>query len=237
MSSWRTQCLERLTPVAASPASLFKELQAIVAELEFEYCSFVLTTPVPTSRPNVAWSSNYPAPWVDRYLSNKYLDIDPIVRRTAADVRPLVWSEALLEEQPGFREDARAYGICHGWALALHGPHMATGLLSLARSHQPVTAAELDAKEMKLVWLSHVIQGMAGEAEMQGQVPESACQLTTRECEVLRWSAAGKSADEIGTILGITRRTVTFHITSTLRKLNVTNKTQAVAKALLWRLI
>ena len=44
-------------------------------------------------------------------------------------------------------------------------------------------------------------------------------------------------AFEIGTILGITERTVTFHVTSSLYKFDVTNKTQAVAKALLLRLI
>lgn len=237
MSDWRSDCLERLIPISGSSASLLKQIETIASELEFEYCSYVMTIPDPITNPRVAWSSNYPDRWVDRYLSNKYLDIDPIVRRTENDVRPLVWSSNLFEEQPGFWEDARAYGISHGWALAVHGPHRATGLLSLARSHQPIGVSELGEKEMKLVWLSHVILAMIGEAESKTRVPELAYQLTGREREVLRWSAAGKTAEEIGTILGITARTVTFHVTSSLCKLDVTNKTQAVAKALIWGLI
>lgn len=90
---------------------------------------------------------------------------------------------------------------------------------------------------MRLVWLSHVVHGLIGTMELQRLIPARDCELTARECEVLRWSAAGKTADEIGQILGITERTVTFHITSSLTKLNVANKTQAVAKALLLEMI
>lgn len=237
MNGWRSDCLERLMPISGSSADLLRQLEMIATELEFEYCSYVMTVPIPITKPSMVWSSNYPARWVDRYLSSKYLDIDPIVRRAENDVRPLVWSSDLFEEQPEFWEDARAYGIRYGWALAVHGPHRATGLLSLARSHQPIGVFELDEKEMKLVWLSHVIQAMVGAAESKTRVPESAYQLTDREREVLRWSAAGKTAEEIGTILGITGRTVTFHVTASLCKLDVTNKTQAVAKALILGLI
>ena len=114
---------------------------------------------------------------------------------------------------------------------------MTTGMLSLARSHQAVTSSELAETEMKLVWLSHVIHGLISSAEIQRLMPTSDCELTTRESEVLRRSAAGKTADEIGRILGVSERTVTFHVTSSLTKLDVTNKTQAVAKAMLWGML
>lgn len=237
MTNWRTDCLERLMSVSTSSADLLKQLEIIAAELEFEYCSYVMTLPVPIAKPRVTWSSNYPARWRDRYLSSKYLDIDPIVQRTAVSAHPLVWAGDDFNEQPAFWEDARAHGISYGWALTVHGPHMATGLLSLARSHQAVADSELDDKEIKFVWLAHLVQGMLGAIELKTRIPESAHPLTNRECEILRWSAAGKTAEEIGKILGITERTVTFHVTSSLCKLDVTNKTQAVAKALLLRLI
>jgi len=64
-------------------------------------------------------------------------------------------------------------------------------------------------------------------------MPGPAAELTAREREVLRWSATGKTVGEIGAILGISERTVTFHVTSTLVKLDVVNKTQAVSKALI----
>lgn len=234
MNAWREDSLNRLTLSARdSPAEVLKELAKIVQHLGFEYCSYVLRIPFPLSSPSVTWASTYPAHWLDHYFKNNYLEIDPLIQRTSRDLSPVVWTDDLFDSQPAFWEEARSHSVRHGWAFATHGKHMTTGMLSLARSHQTVTPSELAETEMKLVWLSHVAHGLIGTAEIQRLVPGSDCELTARESEVLRWSAAGKTAEEIGTILGISERTVTFHITSSLVKLDVTNKTQAVAKALL----
>jgi DNA-binding NarL/FixJ family response regulator len=67
--------------------------------------------------------------------------------------------------------------------------------------------------------------------------PPAALELSEREREVLRWTAAGKTSSETGTILGISARTVNFHVTSILLKLNAVNKTQAVVKAVMLDLL
>jgi DNA-binding CsgD family transcriptional regulator len=56
--------------------------------------------------------------------------------------------------------------------------------------------------------------------------------LTTREREILRWLAAGKSNSEIATILEIKPRTVHKHLEHMFRKLGVENRTAAVVRAL-----
>lgn len=61
--------------------------------------------------------------------------------------------------------------------------------------------------------------------------------LTDREMCVLSWTAAGKTASAIAMILGISPRTVNFHITTLLMKLDAANKTQAVAKAVMLGLL
>jgi DNA-binding CsgD family transcriptional regulator len=61
--------------------------------------------------------------------------------------------------------------------------------------------------------------------------------LTPREREVLTWVARGKSAAEIGKILHISKRTVDEHALTAVRKLGAANRTQAVAIALLHRII
>jgi len=61
--------------------------------------------------------------------------------------------------------------------------------------------------------------------------------LTPREREVLWWAGEGKSAQEIGKILRITKRTVDEHTQRATRKLGAGNRTQAVATALRERLI
>ena len=55
--------------------------------------------------------------------------------------------------------------------------------------------------------------------------------LSEREAEILRWMRAGKTNQEIGLILNISPFTVKNHVQKILRKLNVTNRTQAVAKS------
>ena len=57
-------------------------------------------------------------------------------------------------------------------------------------------------------------------------------ELTDREQQVLQLLAVGKSNQEIAAEFGITASTVKFHINNILSKLNVSDRTQAVVKAL-----
>ena len=55
--------------------------------------------------------------------------------------------------------------------------------------------------------------------------------LNDRELQCLTWSGRGKTSPEIATILGLSKRTVNFHIENACRKLNVATRTEAVVKA------
>ena len=55
-------------------------------------------------------------------------------------------------------------------------------------------------------------------------------ELSARETEVLRWIALGKTNTEIGSILNISAFTVKNHVQRILKKLDVSNRTQAVGK-------
>jgi DNA-binding response OmpR family regulator len=61
--------------------------------------------------------------------------------------------------------------------------------------------------------------------------------LGTREIETLTWAARGKTFAEIGAILGLSRRTVEFHLENARRKLGVPTRTQALIKAAVGELI
>lgn len=56
--------------------------------------------------------------------------------------------------------------------------------------------------------------------------------LTTREVSCLQWAAQGKTSWEVGMILGLSERTVNFHIHNACRKLNVHSRQAAIALAL-----
>jgi len=56
---------------------------------------------------------------------------------------------------------------------------------------------------------------------------QNACQLTTRELEILHLAAEGYTNGQIARSLWVTEQTVKFHLTNTYRKLGVANRTQA----------
>jgi DNA-binding response OmpR family regulator len=61
--------------------------------------------------------------------------------------------------------------------------------------------------------------------------------LSDREAEILTWAARGKTSSEVGQILGLTKRTVDFHIDNARTKLGAATRTEAVIKAATARLI
>lgn len=55
--------------------------------------------------------------------------------------------------------------------------------------------------------------------------------LSPRQTECLRWASQGKTSKETAAILGVSERTVNFHLYSAFVKLHVHCKHAAVAKA------
>ena len=62
-------------------------------------------------------------------------------------------------------------------------------------------------------------------------------ELNDREIETLTWAARGKTSAEIAQILGLTKRTIDFHIDNARAKLGAATRTEAVIKAATGRLI
>jgi DNA-binding CsgD family transcriptional regulator len=88
------------------------------------------------------------------------------------------------------------------------------------------------------------IEGRPSDPVVQKSTAEHAAQdhhawelLSTREVEVLRWTKIGKSAWEVGQILGINQSTVAKHVSSAALKLGCAGKHAAVLAAIKQRLI
>jgi LuxR family transcriptional regulator, quorum-sensing system regulator LasR len=63
-------------------------------------------------------------------------------------------------------------------------------------------------------------------------VDGSSVRLSPRQREVLMWSAEGKTTWETSIIMKCTEATVNYHLRQVIRKLDATNKTHAVSRAL-----
>jgi LuxR family quorum-sensing transcriptional regulator LasR len=63
-------------------------------------------------------------------------------------------------------------------------------------------------------------------------VDDGPVRLSPRQREVLTWSAEGKTTWETSIIIKCTEATVNYHLRQVIRKLEATNKTHAVWRAL-----
>jgi LuxR family quorum sensing-dependent transcriptional regulator len=63
-------------------------------------------------------------------------------------------------------------------------------------------------------------------------IPAPRERLTSREIEIMTWTARGKTQWEVAALLSISEETVKRHIRNARRKLGATNKTHAIALAL-----
>ncbi len=60
---------------------------------------------------------------------------------------------------------------------------------------------------------------------------EKSFSLSPREREVLKWLRLGKTSWDISVIMRISERTVNYHVNNIMKKLDVTNRLQAVSEA------
>ena len=140
----------------------------------------------------------------------------------AAD-RPVHLAEALASSSAA--NVLAEAGLDDGLAMPVRLPDSRLGIAVLL-------GEKVDRDESDVLALVALVQ--TAVAQLGHLTPEAsaAAMLTPREREVLRWTAAGKTADASASILGISVRTVEYHLLNAARKLNTANRTHTVVEAL-----
>ncbi|HEV3105763.1 MAG TPA: autoinducer binding domain-containing protein [Trinickia sp.] len=235
-SSLRWQDCYDALHAATDEHQLFEKLTGFAKRLGFEYCCYGIRAPLPVSNPAVSIFDTYPAGWMKHYQESNFIAVDPTVREGMRSTSLILWPEA-SSSVPPLWSDAHDFGLRVGVAHSSWAAHGAYGLLTLARSADALTSAEIAALSQEMRWLSSLSHALMSELLVPKLVPEAIIVLTPREIEVLCWTGEGKTSFEIGQILKISERTVNFHVNNVLLKLNATNKVQAVVKAIALGLI
>jgi DNA-binding CsgD family transcriptional regulator len=160
---------------------------------------------------------------------------DPVMQHCKRQSLPIIWDQATYTSQGQgelWEEQAR-YGYQTGIAMALHLPEGRHFMLGVDRDRALPTDRNALTRVVADLQLFAV---HALDAAMRILVPSDPTSetptLTPRELESLRWTMDGKTAWEVGTILGISERTAVLHLNNAMRKLGCVNKHQAVLKAL-----
>ncbi len=166
---------------------------------------------------------------------------EPMVTRATEQPLPFFWVTSDPRDTDGelpdlvFQDPLCRHGIDaevdHGWAVPVHDATgrvtvmSFTGSRDLARFKQTIEAHRAALHAMAIYFHVHVCKVMS----LPPDAP--AFDLTPRERQCLEWAAQGKSRADIGQIIGLSPRTVKFHLENAQRKLNVARTTQAVLRA------
>ena len=178
---------------------------------------------------------NTPRAYRELFQNRENWRRDPVMQHCKRFSMPIIWGQETYAAQglgEKWEEQAR-FGYRHGIAMALHMPEGRHFFLGVDRD-QPVPP---DAAEItRLVADLQLFAVHAQDAALRILTPASnspgAPSLTPRELETLRWTMEGKTAWEVGNLLGISERTAALHVNNATHKLDCINKHQAVLKAL-----
>jgi DNA-binding CsgD family transcriptional regulator len=186
----------------------------------------------------VARVSNYPAAFYERYMKQQFAKEALLFTRLRDPIVPTIWSLSDFrpgpENPPGLAEIfemAAQNGIRAGYSLTLRYRKDRVAVISFGASQ------ELDA-ERRLAVLGDTSLLLAAVychlrlAELLSNAGLATVQLTAQETRCLMWASEGKTAWEIGQILGIAERTAVFHLENAKSKLGVKSRQQAVKVAL-----
>jgi DNA-binding CsgD family transcriptional regulator len=174
---------------------------------------------------------NYPTEWVNIYRARSYYRVDPVARNLFTKPRPLIWSQLRRRIKTPIEKEfygtAAEFGLKDGFAFGARFDN------STAGSFFSCVGEDLGRSQRHRLILNYLVPHLhVALSRMHMGHQHDKANLTARELEVLAWAKYGKTNWEISALLMLSKRVVKFHIENAMRKLNVSNRTQAIAVAL-----
>lgn len=239
--------IERLQH-AQAPAQQRDVLTGFIHDAGFRYYTYHIAKLSGVSGMQPMFTTNYPDEWVSHYGAMNYIHSDPLVLEGPRHQLPFRWNDVchvkdLDDTQRQIFSEARDFGITNGLTIPIHGrdgEYAALNLVPDGTPRQQVATLE------QQFHLGHLVafywHSLAGPRmfEEEGLIPHSEAVpqcLSGRETEVLTWVARGKSTWDIAQILGVSERTVVFHVENAKTKLDASTRTHLVVKAVMEGLI
>lgn len=218
-----------------------RELTRFTHKLGFETVGAFLVVDRLQGDPDFISIDNAPDGYEEISADREYGKRSPVTQHCKVSSVPLIWDQGtyVRANQGADWERQACFGYRCGIALAMHLPrglHFAIGVdrdMAL-----PACTAEVTRMTAALQLLVVHAQDAALRILLpQPREDDDTPRLTARELECLRWTMEGKTAWELGRILGIAEQTVARHVHNASQKLQCVNKHQAVLKALRLKLI
>lgn len=215
-------------------ASFERRLVATADAMGFPIISGMLMRGVLTdSTMQITTYGNTPAGHLEAANNRNDALRDPVVEHLMTQTVPIVYDQSTYTAAGvgELWEMQSPYGYKTGIAVKLHLPGDKHFVLGVDRDEAlPEAGAQLMQMVAGLQLLAaHALTAadrLLSPKLNKGDLPK----LTKRELDVLSWTAQGKTAWEVSVILGMSEKTVNFHLGNSMRKLGVSSKHQAVLK-------
>ncbi|WP_192179657.1 LuxR family transcriptional regulator [Mesorhizobium amorphae] len=177
--------------------------------------------------------SNYHSGWTSHYLRHQYEKIDPVIGWARCSGCPFQWGPGfghagISTRQQQLFDEAAEFGICCGLTIPLVDRRGGVAAMTFAADRPDPTFLRIAERYEQALEIMAMCFHIAVRRKFSGDLAVDGVSLTPREYECLEWTAQGKSAWEIGCILGIKERTAVFHLDNAKKKLGVRTKNQAV---------
>jgi LuxR family transcriptional regulator len=220
---------------------LFDNISPIAHDLGFDSWRFAILDHSILSPP-LLFKTTLADPFVNTYIQQRLYAQDPRHQHALTSLQPLRWEADLFNQAPRLWQAMRDIDVTNGMSQACHHNSGLTALLCFGRSQLELGVDEFHEKADLVLSIAHqltvaTIDRIAGDETLEAGDDDADKPLTRREITVLEKTAAGHTAGHIAIDLFLSERTVQFHISSAITKLEVSNKTAAVAQAILLGLI
>ncbi len=172
---------------------------------------------------------------MDGFWNDRRLFDAPTARMAKLTNRPFKAHEVIDRKNLSSKELASMnktsnYGISDGIVFPLKGRFNRVTYLAISGDPEKLSKQQI----WVLWWLSTVFYQRACELDVHSKPEDAQVQpsiLSSRQRQCLTWVAIGKTDGDIAEILGITKRTVHFHVENAKERLNAHTRLQAVINA------
>lgn len=176
-----------------------------------------------------------PDPWLTRYLEASHFDHDPVFQHALRSRRKLTWNDCREEAVRAdlkkcaleVFDEAAAFDLTDGLIMPIRGLGDLPGAVTYGGCDPDLGA---DAQMSLFLVGAYAYEGYRRLVDGHKPIPPF---LTDQELEVLRWSAEGKSATVIGTIMTLSPHTVREYQQNIRNKYQVGSIIQAAVYAVM----
>lgn len=177
--------------------------------------------------------------WHDYYLASDFHDVDKTLQHSAEMMLPVFWDvkqqlvNAASRKEKLMRQESLSFGVEKGVCIPIHGPREDFSVLTLhqRKGEHCIDVNITNMSDIMIIAYHYYVAIKRLLVNQTASLPSSDFNLSRREWQCLNLIANNRSTEAIAVTLGISVRTVHFHMQNLIKKMGVSSKYQALFKA------